>query len=123
MILFKAKNMLKVGIIRCALVAEICPATSCIKAVKESKGAFKDLECELIGFMTCGGCPGLKVSANVRTLLNRGAEVIALSSCMTRGYPVGSKAFTCPHFEDIKKAVESVLKKDAPEVKLLEWTH
>ncbi len=115
--------MLKVGIIRCALVAEICPATSCIKAIKDGKGAFKDLEGELIGFMTCGGCPGVKVSANVRTLIGRGANVIALSSCMSKGYPVGSKAFVCPHFEDIKRAVESVLKKDAPDVKLLEWTH
>ena len=51
--------MLKVGIIRCAIVAEFCPATSCIKAVKEKKGAFEGLDdVELVGFMTCGGCPG-----------------------------------------------------------------
>jgi predicted metal-binding protein len=116
--------MLKVGIIRCAIVAEFCPATSCIKAVKEKKGAFEGLdEVELIGFMTCGGCPGKKVSASVKTLLEKGANAIALSSCMTKGYPVGSNAFVCPNLENIKKAVEEFLKKNAPEVKILEWTH
>ena len=115
--------MLKVGIVRCAIVAEFCPATSCIKAVKEGKGAFEGIEAELVGFMTCGGCPGKKVTASVKTLLEKGANAIALSSCMTRGYPVGSNAFVCPNLENIKKAIENYLKKNAPNVKLIEWTH
>jgi len=74
--LIKTRNMLKVGIVRCAIVAEFCPATSCIKAVKEGKGAFEGIEAELVGFMTCGGCPGKKVTASVKTLLEKGANAI-----------------------------------------------
>lgn len=115
--------MLKVGIVRCAIVAEFCPASSCIKAIKEREGAFKGLDVELIGLITCGGCPGKKVSSNVKTLIEKGADIIALSSCMTRGYPVGSNAFVCQNLEDIKKSIEEFLKKNAPNVRIIDWTH
>ena len=115
---------MKVGVIRCELVAENCPGSGCFKAMREKKGAFEGVEEEVIvvGFMTCGGCPGKKVAFKVKAMLEKGADTIALSSCITKGYPVG-KAFPCPHVEEIKKAVEAILKKNKPDARLLEWTH
>jgi len=119
---------MKVGLIRCEIVADFCPATSCIRSMKSKTGAFEGIEEEvdLIGVMTCGGCPGKKVSSKVRTLLNKGADTIALSSCISRGYPVG-KAFPCPTAEEIKKAVVATIKKyektKGTDVKIVEWTH
>ncbi len=115
---------MKVGVIRCELVAENCPGSSCFEAMREKKGAFEGVEEEIIvvGFMTCGGCPGKKVSFKVKALLEKGADTIAISSCITKGYPVG-KAFVCPNAEEIKKAVEATVKKIKPEARILDWTH
>ena len=38
-------------------------------------------------------------------LVGRGAEIIALASCMRKGNPIG---FPCPHFQTIKEAVEKM---------------
>ncbi len=119
---------MKVGLIRCEIVADFCPAASCLKAMKEKTGAFEGVEeeIELVGVMTCGGCPGKKVSSKVRTLVNRGADTIVLSSCISRGYPVG-EAFPCPNAEEIKKAVVATAKKCGKakgiEIRIVEWTH
>lgn len=115
---------MKVGIIRCELVAELCPGTSCFKVIREKKEVFEgvDEDIEIIGFMTCGGCPGKKAVFRVKAMLDKGADTIVLSSCMTKGYPVG-KAFVCPNAEEIKKAVEALVKKAKPDCKILDWTH
>ncbi len=119
---------MKVGLIRCEIVSDFCPAASCIKSMKEKSGAFENFEeeVELVGVMTCGGCPGKKVSSKVRALINKGADTIALSSCISKGYPVG-KAFPCPNWEEIKKAVIATAKKcgeaKGVEVRVVEWTH
>ena len=106
--------MLKVGIVRCAIVAEFCPATSCIKAVKEGKGAFEGIEAELVGFMTCGGCPGKKVTASVKTPLEKGANAIALSSCMTRGYPVDRTHLSVQTWRTSKKQLKIISRRMPP---------
>ncbi len=119
---------MKVGLIRCEIVSEFCPAASCLKSMREKSGAFEgiDEEIELVGVMTCGGCPGKKVSSKVRALVNKGADTIVLSSCISKGYPVGV-AFPCPNWENIVKAVKSVAKKCGEakgiDVKVVEWTH
>jgi predicted metal-binding protein len=46
-----------------------------------------------------------------------GAEAIVFASCMSRGNPIG---FACPHFAEIKSAVE---KKLGAETKIIDWTH
>jgi len=115
---------MKVGVIRCELVAENCPGSGCFKAMREKKGAFEGVEEDVIvvGFMTCGGCPGKKVAFKVKAMLEKGADTIALSSCITKGYPIG-KAFPCPNVEEIRKAVEATIKKVKPDAKVIDWTH
>jgi len=53
---------MKVGLIRCIQTEDMCPATACLKVMKEKKLAFDGIteDIEVIGINTCGGCPGKK---------------------------------------------------------------
>jgi predicted metal-binding protein len=50
-------------------------------------------------------------------LCDKGAEVIVLASCITKGTPIG---FPCPHRDAILQAVR---KKLGEEVPVLDYTH
>lgn len=60
---------------------------------------------------------GKKAVTRAKMLVGRGAEIIALASCMRKGNPIG---FPCPHFQTIKEAVE---KKVGASVKIIDWPH
>ncbi|KGK91810.1 metal-binding protein [Desulfosporosinus sp. HMP52] len=110
--------MPKVGIIRCQQTEDLCPGNTDFKVASEGKLAFAETgPVEVIGFVSCGGCPGKKAVARAKLMIERGAEIITFASCMSKGNPIG---FPCPHFESIKSAVE---KKVGPEVPLITWTH
>ena len=85
--------MTRIAIIRCDEKSRTCAGTGCFKAIREKEGAFAkyDDEIEIIGFDTCGGCsqgrPD-KVLAKVESLVQKGAEVIHLSTCIKGGCPV-----------------------------------
>ncbi|HEY9071348.1 MAG TPA: CGGC domain-containing protein [Candidatus Ozemobacteraceae bacterium] len=109
---------MKVGIIRCRQTEEYCPGTADFVFAAAGKGAFAEVgPSQIIGFVSCGGCPGKSVLARVNLLIERGAEVVAFASCMRKGTPLG---FPCPHFDAIKRSVEQGLEKPA---KLLDHTH
>lgn len=110
---------MKVGIIRCMQTEDLCPGTTDFKVMKEKKGAFAGIEeeIELIGFTSCGGCPGKKAVARAAEMVKRGADTIVLASCITKGSPIG---FVCPHAEMMKKAISTKLGAD---IKILEYTH
>ena len=81
--------MKKVGIIRCRQTEHLCPGTTDIKLVAGGKGSFEPFgPCELVGFVSCGGCPGKEAVARAKMLVDRGAEVVALASCITKGSPL-----------------------------------
>jgi predicted metal-binding protein len=86
---------MKVGIIRCQQTG---PAT-------------------IVGFVSCGGCPGKRAVARAGLMVDRGAEAIAFASCISRGNPIG---FPCPHFEAMRDAVR---KRVGPDIRVIEWTH
>ena len=110
--------MKKIGIIRCRQTEDLCPATTCIRVAITGKAAFENIgESEIIGIVSCGGCPGKRAVARAQMLVSRGAEIIALSSCMSKGGPIG---FPCPHFELIKSAIQRKLGTDIP---VLDYTH
>lgn len=85
--------MKKVGIIRCDAYGDDCPASGCFSAMRENTGQFKNYgEIEIIGLDTCGGCARGKpdkIIARAKRLIDRGAEVIHLSNCLTGGCPSG----------------------------------
>ncbi len=111
----KDKRTTKIAVVRCDIVSETCPGVACFKAFNKRKVRFSEYgpDAEIIGFFTCGGCPGRRVYRLVDSLLKHGVDVIHLSSCMLMdtGYP------RCPHIDEIKKMI---LKKG---VKVIEGTH
>lgn len=110
--------MKRAGIIRCQQTEDICPGTTDFKFAQLGKGAFAETgPVEVVGFVSCGGCPGKRAVGRAEELVARGAEVIALASCIRNGNPIG---FPCPHAAVMK---EAILKKVGDKVKFLDYTH
>ncbi len=110
--------MKKVGIIRCQQTEDLCPGSTCLKVASEGKGVFQEIKSvEVIGFVSCGGCPGKRAVSRAKLMVDRGAESIALASCMIKGTPIG---FSCPHAEQIKKAIE---RKIGTEIQIFDYSH
>jgi predicted metal-binding protein len=109
---------MKVGIIRCQQTEDLCPGTTDFKVAKEGTLAFQESgPVDVVGFISCGGCPGKRAVARAKMLVDRGAEAIVFASCISKGNPIG---FPCPHFSVMKEAVE---KKIGQDVKIIDWTH
>lgn len=107
--------MEKIAVLRCETVSEVCPGVGCLKAFYDRREFFRDYEKDvmLLGFFTCGGCSGRRVSRLVKALLKHGLTTVHLSSCMLMedGYP------KCPHLDEIK----TTLQKSG--LKIVEGTH
>lgn len=85
----------KVGIIICDRY-HTCAGGKCFKALKNREGAFsvyKSREVELVGYTTCGGCPGGNVEYCVAEMKKNGVEVVHLATGMVVGYP------PCPYID------------------------
>lgn len=80
------------------------PRTTDFKVMEEKKCAFENVgeEIEVIGFTTCGGCPGKKAITRAAEMVKRGADTIVLCSCITKGNPIG---FACHHAQSMKAAI------------------
>lgn len=109
--------MTKIGIIRCQQTEDICPGTTDFLCAAQGKGSFEPYgPCEIVGFVSCGGCPGKRAVARAKMLADRGAQVIALASCLRKGTPIG---FPCPNVEQMEKAIRAKL----GDIPLLDHTH
>ena len=96
------KNTVKIGIIICDRYKS-CAGGKCFRAIKEGSGAFdsyKNKDIELVGYTTCGGCPGGNIEYAPEELKKNGAEVVHLATGMVVGYP------PCPYIKDFKELVE-----------------
>ena len=86
----------KIGIIICDRY-HTCAGGKCFRALKNREGAFsiydKDEDVDLVGFTTCGGCPGGNIEYAPEEMINNGAEVIHLATGFVVGYP------PCPYIE------------------------
>jgi predicted metal-binding protein len=85
----------KVGIIICDRYST-CAGGKCFKALKNREGAFsvyKGQEVELVGYATCGGCPGGNVEHCVGEMKKNGVEIVHLATGMVVGYP------PCPYID------------------------
>jgi predicted metal-binding protein len=108
----------KVGIIRCQQTEDYCPGTRDFKVAKTGKGAFEKVgESEIIGFVSCGGCPGKRAVLRAKNMIERGAEIIAFTTCISKGTPI---EFPCPNAEQMIKAVT---KSVGDKVIVLDYTH
>ena len=62
--------MPKVGIIRCQQTEDLCPGNTDFKVASEGKLAFAETgPVEVIGFVSCGGCPGKKAVARAKLMI------------------------------------------------------
>ncbi len=97
--------MIKVGIIICARYKD-CGGGKCFRALQERVGAFSLYPAtepvEIIGYSSCGGCPGGNVEYVPAEFKKNGATVIHLATGLIVGYP------PCPHIRRFKTFIETV---------------
>ena len=96
--------MTKIGIIICGRY-QGCGGGKCFRAVRERRGAFaaypQGNPLEIVGYATCGGCPGGNVEYVPEEMKRNGAEVIHLATGLVVGYP------PCPSLRRFKTFIES----------------
>lgn len=111
--------IMNVGLIRCQQTEDACPATTDFKFMREKLGAFKDIaeEIEVIGVVSCGGCPGKRAVFRAKEMVRRGADTIVFASCITRGNPI---EYSCPH---AKAMVDAVKKAVGEGIQIIDYTH
>jgi predicted metal-binding protein len=92
----------KIGIIICDRY-HTCAGGKCFRSLRNREGAFdiyKGKEVELVGFTTCGGCPGGNIEYAPGELKKNGAQVIHLATGFVVGYP------PCPYIDYFRKFIE-----------------
>ena len=97
------KNTKKIGIIICDRYRS-CGGGKCFRALREREGAFdiydKDKNVEVVGYTSCGGCPGGNIEYASEEMKNNGAEAIHFATGFVVGYP------PCPYIDYFKRFVE-----------------
>ena len=98
---------MKIGIIICDRYKN-CAGGKCFKAVREREGAFdiysKDEPLEVVGYTSCGGCPGGNIEYVPEEMIKNGAEAIHFATGFVVGYP------PCPYIAHFKKFIENKYK-------------
>ncbi len=96
-------DKVKIGIIICDRYKS-CAGGKCFRAIKERAGAFDiyiDKEVEVVGYTSCGGCPGGNIEYAPEEMKKNGAEVIHFATGMVVGYP------PCPNISYFKEFIKS----------------
>ena len=97
---------LKVGIIICGRYRD-CAGGKCFRSIRNREGAFSiynGKEIELVGYTSCGGCPGGNIEYAPEEMIKNGVDVIHLATGMIVGYP------PCPRIDYFKKFIEEKYK-------------
>ncbi len=96
------KKQTKIGIIICDRYRN-CAGGKCFRALQNREGAFdiykKEEELELVGYTTCGGCPGGNIEYAPEEMKKNGVEVIHLATGLVVGYP------PCPYIDHFIKFI------------------
>jgi predicted metal-binding protein len=91
----------KVGIIICDRYRS-CAGGKCLRALRAREGAFAAYagsDVELVGFTSCGGCPGGNIESAPEEMKKNGAQVVHLATGFLVGYP------PCPHLDHFRKMI------------------
>ncbi len=96
--------MTRIGIIICARYKD-CGGGKCFRALRERVGAFsiypQGEEVEVVGYSTCGGCPGGNVEYVPAEFKKNGATAIHLATGLVVGYP------PCPYIRRFQAYIEA----------------
>jgi predicted metal-binding protein len=96
--------MVKIGIMICDR-NRTCTGGKCFMSIKDRSGAFKrypkEEPIEVVGWITCGGCPGERLEFSPAEMKKYGAEVIHLATGFLAGYP------PCPYTRDLIQYIEN----------------
>ena len=93
----------KIGIIICDRY-RLCAGGKCFRALKNKEGAFSiynNQEVELVGYTTCGGCPGGNIEYAPEEIKKKGAHIIHFATGLIVGYP------PCPYISYFKDFIET----------------
>jgi predicted metal-binding protein len=92
----------KIGIIICDRYRD-CAGGKCFRALRNKEGAFsiyKNKDLELVGYTTCGGCPGGNVEYCIEEMKKNNVQVVHFATGMVVGYP------PCLHIDHFKSFIE-----------------
>ena len=92
----------KIGIIICDRYKN-CAGGKCFRSLWNREGAFdiyKNMDVEVVGYTSCGGCPGGNIEYAPEEMVKNGAEVIHLATGFVVGYP------PCPYIGYFKNYIE-----------------
>ncbi|HPI69841.1 MAG TPA: CGGC domain-containing protein [Tenuifilaceae bacterium] len=92
----------KIGIIICDRYKN-CAGGKCFRSLRQREGAFalyKDVEVEVVGYTTCGGCPGGNIQYAPAEMKKNGATHIHFSTGLLVGYP------PCPRMEYFEEFIK-----------------
>ncbi|NOX17425.1 MAG: CGGC domain-containing protein [Chlorobi bacterium] len=94
---------INIGIIICDRYRN-CAGGKCFRALKEREGAFsiydKEDELKIVGYTTCGGCPGGNIEYTPEEMRKNGVDAIHLATGFLVGYP------PCPYTKQFKDFIE-----------------
>jgi len=94
---------IRLGIIICDRY-RTCAGGECLRAMRRREGAFSIYQgknIELVGYTTCGGCPGGNTEYAPAEMKNSGVQVIHLATGLIVGYP------PCPHVESFRNFIRT----------------
>jgi predicted metal-binding protein len=93
----------KIGIIICDRYRD-CAGGKCFRSMQNREGAFdiynKDEALEIVGYTSCGGCPGGNIEYSPQEMIKNGAEVIHLATGFIVGYP------PCPYISHFRNFIQ-----------------
>ena len=93
--------MTSIGIIICDRYRS-CAGGKCLRSLKERVGGFARYagqDVELVGFTTCGGCPGGNIEYAPEEMQKNGASVVHLATGFVVGYP------PCPYLDHFQEFI------------------
>ena len=98
---------MKIGIFICDRFST-CAGGKCLRAMRNREGAFdiydKNEPLEVVGYTSCGGCPGGNIEYAPAEMIKNGAEAIHLATGFVVGY------LPCPYILQFKKFIEEKYK-------------
>ena len=100
---------MKVSIIICDRYKS-CAGGKCFRALQNREGAFdiysKKEALDIVGYTSCGGCPGGNVEYSPAEMKKNGADVIHLATGLLVGYP------PCPRIRQFTEFIKTAYRLD-----------